>query len=130
MALYRKKPVTVRAWQWMFSPEQEQSPTWVDDALNIWPEVGGVSFEPDHPSGPRLCLATLEGVMVARPGDWVICGVIGELYACRADIFALTYERVDCPKGCTCSVTCHSPCKGTCGCVACSEAYSEFLSTE
>jgi hypothetical protein len=26
------------------------------------------------------------------PGDWIIRGVQGELYPCKADIFAATYE--------------------------------------
>ena len=36
----------------------------------------------------------LEGVMAACLGDWVIRGVAGELYPCRADIFEATYEAV------------------------------------
>ena len=30
--------------------------------------------------------------MAVSPGDWIIRGVKGELYPCRADIFELTYE--------------------------------------
>ena len=29
---------------------------------------------------------------LAQPGDWVIKGVAGELYPCKPDIFAETYE--------------------------------------
>ena len=32
--------------------------------------------------------------MMARPGDWIIRGVNGEFYPCKADIFAKTYEPV------------------------------------
>lgn len=39
-----------------------------------------------------LAVVTLEGLMVARPGDWIICGVRGEFYPCKPDIFALTHE--------------------------------------
>lgn len=35
---------------------------------------------------------TLEGIMTAQPGDWIIRGVKGELYPCKPDIFAATYE--------------------------------------
>lgn len=35
---------------------------------------------------------TLEGVMEASPGDWIIKGVKGEFYPCKPDIFAATYE--------------------------------------
>ena len=37
---------------------------------------------------------TLEGSMLAGRGDYVICGVQGEFYPCREDIFAQTYEAV------------------------------------
>lgn len=42
--------------------------------------------------GEGISVETLEGVMRAPPGDWLICGVQGELYPCAADIFAATYE--------------------------------------
>jgi len=39
-----------------------------------------------------LEIPTLEGLMLARPGDWIIRGVKGEFYPCRADIFEATYR--------------------------------------
>ncbi len=39
-------------------------------------------------------IPTLEGVMLASPGDWIITGVRGEKYPCKPDIFAATYEPV------------------------------------
>lgn len=44
---------------------------------------------------PRIEILTLEGVMTARLGDWVIKGVAGEYYPCRDDIFQKTYEKVE-----------------------------------
>lgn len=41
-----------------------------------------------------LLIETLEGVMRADPGDWIITGVKGEKYPCKPDIFAATYEEV------------------------------------
>lgn len=41
-----------------------------------------------------LGIPTLEGVMTAIPGDWIICGVRGECYPCKAEIFEATYEIV------------------------------------
>jgi len=38
---------------------------------------------------------TLEGVMVASPGDWIVTGVKGERYPVKPDIFEQTYEPVD-----------------------------------
>jgi hypothetical protein len=31
--------------------------------------------------------------MCAGPGDWIIRGVKGEIYPCKPDIFAATYEK-------------------------------------
>jgi hypothetical protein len=42
----------------------------------------------------RLHIPTLEGDMIARPGDYIIKGVNGEFYPCKPDIFAKTYEEV------------------------------------
>lgn len=91
---FRKKPVEIEAWQWNFSEEQEPAPTWMNDALHRYPEPNSAAFEPDHPDGPRIAIGTLEGVMVALPGDWIIQGVQGELYPCKPDIFEATYEPV------------------------------------
>lgn len=41
-----------------------------------------------------LEIPTLEGVMRADVGDWIIRGVQGEFYPCKPDIFAGTYEEV------------------------------------
>mgnify|MGYP000848848660 CR=1 FL=1 len=38
---------------------------------------------------------TLEGVMTAYGGDYIIKGVHGEIYPCKPDIFEKTYEQVD-----------------------------------
>lgn len=40
-------------------------------------------------------IQTLEGVMTARKGDWIIKGVNGEFYPCKSDIFEKTYEPVE-----------------------------------
>ena len=39
-------------------------------------------------------LKTLEGGHVVCPGDWIITGVKGEKYPCKADIFAATYDLI------------------------------------
>lgn len=47
----------------------------------------------DGPFG--IAITTLEGVMYASPGDWIIRGIQGEFYPCKADIFEASYEPVD-----------------------------------
>lgn len=43
----------------------------------------------------ELDIPTLEGIMHADIGDWIITGVKGEQYPCKPDIFEKTYERVE-----------------------------------
>ena len=40
-------------------------------------------------------IVTLEGVMRANLGDYIIKGVVGEFYPCKPDIFEATYESVE-----------------------------------
>lgn len=44
----------------------------------------------------ELVIHTLEGDMLAQPGDYIITGVHGEQYPCKPDIFEETYEPVNC----------------------------------
>ena len=45
----------------------------------------------------ELDIETLEGVMHASVGDYIITGVNGEQYPCKPDIFRKTYELADKP---------------------------------
>ena len=94
MAKFRKKPIVIEAWQWLFNDKQESEPSWIIDAMHRWPEKNALAFEPDYADGSRICISTLEGVMVANPGDWIIKGIKDELYPCKPDIFEATYEKV------------------------------------
>ena len=40
-------------------------------------------------------IETLEGTMKANVGDYIICGLSGELYPCKPDIFKKSYEEVN-----------------------------------
>ncbi|MBN6887780.1 hypothetical protein JRF95_15045 [Cytobacillus horneckiae] len=40
-------------------------------------------------------LNTLEGVMTASPGDWIVEGIKGEKYPVKPDIFQKTYSKLD-----------------------------------
>lgn len=42
----------------------------------------------------EVAIDTLEGKMLASPGDWIITGVNGEQYPCKPDIFEKTYIPV------------------------------------
>ncbi len=78
---YRKKPVEVEAVQWRGDNLQELR------AMEGFDEV--------HTSeGGVLTIYTLEGTHRAKVGDYIIKGVRGEFYPCKADIFEETYEKV------------------------------------
>lgn len=47
------------------------------------------------PADGSLMIRTLEGDMKVSLGDWIIRGVAGEVYPCKPDIFAATYELVE-----------------------------------
>lgn len=42
-----------------------------------------------------LDIKTLEGIMHAASGDWIITGVNGEQYPCKPDIFEKTYQLLE-----------------------------------
>ena len=80
---YRKKPVVIEAMQ--FTEEtKNQVFNWVSCNRSA-------DFEDGK---PVLYIQTLEGIMTASEGDWVIKGVQGEFYPCKPDIFEATYEPV------------------------------------
>lgn len=83
---YRKKPVVIEAIKF------------VDDAAVITKISGWVGDEIRIDYGqepPILKIATLEGMMQAMPGDYIIKGVNGEFYPCKPDIFEKTYEGAE-----------------------------------
>ena len=93
MPKYRKKPVVIEAFRWLGSPDQEDDPVWIVDAI----KSGKVRIAGAGTAQPAMLIETLEGVMRAEVGDVIIQGVKGEIYPCKNDIFAATYERVDEP---------------------------------
>jgi hypothetical protein len=47
-----------------------------------------------HHDDDTYIIPTLEGTMFFKRGEMLITGVKGEIYPCKADIFAATYEAV------------------------------------
>lgn len=82
MAKYRKKPVVINAWQLPF-PDADTVQFYGSPNI-IFKREGGMIVE--------AVISTLEGTMVASQGDWIIRGWKEELYPCKPDIFAATYE--------------------------------------
>jgi len=84
MAKYRKKPVVIEAWEF--------DGIWT----SVQPIVEGNRGISWCSGPPAYCeIKTLEGVMRADVGDWIIRGVKGEFYPCKPDIFAATYDPAE-----------------------------------
>ena len=80
MPKFRKKPVVIEAYQ-LSAENQDEIVAWINEfnfAVGSWHD--GLSIE------------TLEGMMKAKHGDWVIKGVYGEFYSVKPEIFKATYD--------------------------------------
>lgn len=76
---FKKKPFTIQAIEW--------------DGTNI-EEIK--EFAGDAFTGMKdtvLTLSTLEGFMTCHIGDWVVCGIEGEVYSVKGQIFNRSYEE-------------------------------------
>ena len=82
MPKYRKKPVVIEAEQFHITKRP-----WPDGVVELM--LAGRDWKQLRPG-----IITLEGAMGVSDGDWIITGVKGERYACKPDIFELTYELV------------------------------------
>lgn len=88
---FRKKPIVIEAYQLTDGDATAPTPRWLIDAVII----GQVVL---IGSDGKARIKTLEGTMTADLGDWIIRGVKGELYPCKPDIFAATYDPVQAAK--------------------------------
>ena len=86
MARFRKKPVVIEAERYASDASFNLIRLFVDARIPIHRLGGG-----------KLGITTLEGVMEASPGDWIIKGVKGEFYPIKDEIFRETYEEA--PRG-------------------------------
>ena len=100
MSKYRKKPVVIEAFRFGYDKE----PEWLYDAISYEDIQHCIKLEYPISSNLQcydlncpghLIIYTLEGEMRANWGDYIIKGVKGELYPCKADIFEETYEKVE-----------------------------------
>lgn len=97
MPWYRSKVVEIEAILWtghnideimkfvyedMRWKEFSKNPEYVNPGIGHTPTLG------------TLDIPTLEGVMTANAGDFIIRGLKGELYPCQPDIFEMKYEMI------------------------------------
>lgn len=94
MTKFRSKPKVIDAWRYI-DADFKNAPDWLTEAETVYGKdepgrfrrVSGI-FSAEM----MLAIYTLEGMMTAREGDWIIKGIQGELYPCKPDIFEATYE--------------------------------------
>ena len=98
---FRKKPVVIEAVQLRWSTWNEMcdflggiiGPDNPGRSVSTYSDTCGEDPGGDPAAWIELDIPTMEGLMVARHGDWIIKGVQGEFYPCRPDIFEETYGR-------------------------------------
>lgn len=79
---YQKKPVVIEAMRWDGTDEcLGKIVHWMDQ--EVW-----------NGENNKIGIETLEGLMEASVGDFIIKGVKGEFYPCKPDIFEQTYQEV------------------------------------
>ncbi len=80
-------------------PLFSQTPEWLVEAVagpehstgSIWAGPGQAYIGEGDPQ-KVLFIGTMEGQIIASKGDWIIRGIKGELYPCKADISEATYD--------------------------------------
>lgn len=80
MKLYKKKPLTVEAMLW-------------DGTNDTYTQLLSRGFK-GAIHGSTLAINTLEGLMTASLGDYVIKGLVGEFYPCKPEIFLASYDLI------------------------------------
>ncbi|WP_339002900.1 hypothetical protein LDK17_08795 [Fusobacterium polymorphum] len=92
---YVKKPVQIEATQLK-----------EDNIIEVFDFLDGANYKENKSSeeledfSQRMLkqgyieIVTLEGMMKASFGDYIIKGIKGEFYPCKPDIFIATYEEV------------------------------------
>ena len=89
MPMYQKKPVIIEA-----MPVGKGFP--IPHTFVKAMETGVIKECVDNETKEFIgfSIETLEGTMQASLGDYIICGVKGDFYPCKPDIFEMTYEQV------------------------------------
>lgn len=93
---YRKKPVVIEAFQITVETRNSNCdwPEWLHRAWQKEVKETGALY-PMYERPDDLAIVTLEGLQRVTMNDYIIQGVMGEIYPCKPDIFELTYEAVE-----------------------------------
>lgn len=92
MIKYRKKPVEIEAFRFYV----DDMPNWFYEKVITNEVILKNCNYKEYSIEEAFCeINTLEGIMRANGGDYIIKGINGEIYPCKADIFEKTYEKVE-----------------------------------
>lgn len=91
---YRKKPIEVTAVQWLGIYEDLMPLFSMPYSSNDKSHVIHMVDEKDK-NLSKLQIITMEGLLTAEIGDYIIRGIAGEFYPCKPKIFELTYEKIE-----------------------------------
>ena len=81
MKKYRKKPIVIKAGQFLYKDFGTYTATDIRASISM-------------DNADNFIIETLEGNHFVTDGDYIIQGIRGELYPCKKDIFEETYEAV------------------------------------
>ena len=89
---YKTKPVEIEAIQWT-GLNLEEIKQFVGESLEY--DILDTAWEVGK-ARPHIYLRihTLEGIMNASEGDYIIKGLRGEFYPCKPDVFEKKYEVI------------------------------------
>lgn len=88
---YRKKAVVIEAYT--FAEMVEHGRATGGNVVDGMPWSFRINGHPiSHEHDECYLITTLEGTMRMTPADMLIVGVKGEIYPCKLDVFAETYE--------------------------------------
>lgn len=97
---YQKKPIVIDAIQ-LKDCQGYNLPQWLIDAITAETVAIYYNLDGNRPINQgevnSAIISTLEGEMMARPDDWIIRGIQGEIYPCKPDLFAATYRPITAP---------------------------------
>ena len=92
MSRWRRKPVVIEAWQFVPGAQREELPVWID--RRWFHDDGEVASDSaaKRPRTPYMLIPTPAGVLRADITDWIIRGVKGDVYPCKAVVFDASFE--------------------------------------
>jgi hypothetical protein len=89
MTKYRKKPIVIEAIRYLGGNYwgADHKPQWLLAAFDsdlIYEDIMD-----------KYCVIIVKTGMRLLQGDWLICGIKGELYPCKDEIFKMNYKMVE-----------------------------------